>query len=92
MHLRAALDYCTILPRRSLRVRLFCLVPLLLAAGTLRRIARPGAYRNGWVRIKLTRRTVRLMVVLAAVVAPSNTLIRLAFRQLAPVGVGESGP
>jgi farnesyl-diphosphate farnesyltransferase len=83
-HLRAGLDYCTTVPRRSLRVRLFCLVPLFLAAGTLRRITRPGAYRQGWVRVKLTRPVVRLTVVLAALVAPSNALIRLAFRQLAP--------
>ena len=85
VHLSAARDYATLLPRRQLRIRLFCLVPLFLAAGTLNRIARKDAYRAGWVRIKLTRPVVRLTVVLAALVSPSNTLIRLAFRWLAPV-------
>lgn len=83
-HLRAGLHYCTTVPRRNLRVRLFCLVPLLLAAGTLRRITRPGAYRHGWVRIKLTRPVVRMTVLLAALVAPSNTAIRFAFRRVGP--------
>lgn len=85
-HLAAAREYCTRLPRRHLRLRLFCLVPLLLAAGTLRRISRADAYHGGWVRIKLTRPVVRMTVVLAALVAPSNALIRLAFRLLAPAG------
>ena len=84
VHLAAARDYTTLLPRRQLRIRVFCLVPLFLAAGTLRRLAEKDAYRTGWVRIKLTRRVVRLTVVLAGLVSPSNTLIRLAFRWLAP--------
>ncbi len=85
-HLEAARDYTTLIPRRQFRIRLFCLVPLFLAAGTLRRIAQRDAYQGGWVRIKLTRPMVRLTVALAALVAPSNTLIRLAFRWLAPRG------
>jgi len=84
VHLRAARDYSVLLPRRRLRIRLFCLVPLFLAVGTLRRIRQKGTYRGGWVRIKLTRPVVRLTVVLAALVAPSNTMIRLAFRWLSP--------
>ncbi len=95
VHLTAARDYTTLLPRRQLRIRLFCLVPLFLAAGTLSRISRKDAYRTGWVRIKLTRPVVRLTVILAALVAPSNTLIRLAFRWLAPFrsgGLCREGP
>lgn len=86
VHLQTARDYATKLPRRSLRIRLFCLVPLFLAVGTLRRIRRKDAYRGGWVRIKLTRPVVRLTVVLAALVAPSNAMIRLALRWLSPAG------
>jgi farnesyl-diphosphate farnesyltransferase len=82
LHLEAAREYCTTLPRGAFRVRLFCLVPLFLAVSTLQRIARRDAYRKGWVRIKLTRRRVRMTVLLAALVAPSNTLVRSTFRRL----------
>lgn len=82
--LREGLAYCVALPRTSLRVRLFCLIPLFLASRTLARIAREPAYTAGWVRVKLTRREVYQTLVLAALVAPSNALIRRAFGWLGP--------
>lgn len=81
-HLQAGRDYILALPRRSYRVRLFCLVPLLLAVRTLARVRTEPAYASGWVRVKLTRAAVRAVVVLSLVIAPSNGLIRGAFRWL----------
>jgi len=81
-HLRAGGDYILALPRRSYRVRLFCLVPLLLAIRTLGRVRAEPAYASGWVRVKLTRAAVRAVVMLSVVIAPSNGLIRGAFRWL----------
>lgn len=86
-HLEDALEYCVQLPRRGYRVRLFCLVPMFLAAGTLSRIGAEGQYAGGWVRVKLSRGAVRAMVALSALVAPSNRLVRLVFRRLAPAAV-----
>lgn len=84
--LREGLAYCITLPRASWRIRLFCLIPLLLATRTLARIAAEPAYRAGWVRVKLSRREVYQTLALAALVAPSNALSRLAFRWLGPTG------
>jgi len=83
-HLHAGLEYCTTLPRTSWRVRLFCLVPLLLAVRTLKRIGAEPGYAAGWVRVKLSRREVYVTLCLSAVVAPSNALCRLIFRRLGP--------
>jgi farnesyl-diphosphate farnesyltransferase len=75
-----AVLYTQALPRRFLRLRLFCILPLLLARRTLtllagnlpRLIAEPGS-------VKLRRNTVRRTLVLALAAAVSNTILcRLA--------------
>lgn len=82
VHLDAGLEYCLALPRRRYRVRLFCLVPLLLATRTLRLVRAERRFADRWVRVKLTRAAVRSVVVLAILIAPSNALIRRAFHWL----------
>jgi len=85
IHLDRGLEYCLTLPRRSYRVRLFCLVPLLLATRTLGMVRAERRFADRWVRVKLTRAAVRAVLVLSVLIAPSNLLIRRAFRWLSAV-------
>jgi farnesyl-diphosphate farnesyltransferase len=82
-HLRDALDYCTHLPRSEYRVRLFCLTSLYFAVKTLRLAARDAKLLDPNHKVKITRGNVYRTVATAAVIAPSNTLVKGYFKLLA---------
>ena len=82
-HLRDSLDYCTRLPRSEYRVRLFCLTSLYFAVRTLRLAAQDGKLLDPTHKVKITRGDVYRTVAMAAVIAPSNTLIKGYFKLLA---------
>ncbi|HEV8598875.1 MAG TPA: squalene/phytoene synthase family protein, partial [Gemmatimonadales bacterium] len=86
-HLEDGLNYCTSLPRAELRIRLFCLMPLILAARTLRLIAQSRLGPTGPLRIKVSRPGVYALLSLCVIAAPSNQLIRLFYRSVAPGGL-----
>ena len=87
-HLKDALEYCTRLPRREYRVRLFCLTSLYFAVRTLRLAARDARLLDPGHKVKITRREVYRTVAMAAIIAPSNTLVRAYFKVLAGKGGG----
>lgn len=77
-HLRAALEYTALIPRRQTGIRRFCLWAIGLALLTLRRIhGRPG-YRSA-AQVKISRRAVRLTIMSCNAVSGSNLLMRLLF-------------
>ncbi len=82
-HLCDALDYCTALPRRQYRIRLFCLTPLYLAVRTLRRAERDREQFEGNHTVKITRPEVRRTVFATRTFAPVNAFVRSYFRRLA---------
>ncbi len=82
-HLRDALDYCTRLPRSEYRVRLFCLTSLYFAVRTLRLASRDAKLLDPTHKVKITRGDVYRTVATAALIAPSNTLIKGYFKLLA---------
>ena len=81
-HLQDALLYCTRLPRSEYRVRLFCLTSLFFAVRTLRLAARDARLLDPTHKVKITRGDVYRTVATAAVIAPSNTLVKGYFRML----------
>lgn len=81
-HLRDALEYCTALPRRAYRVRLFCLTSLYFAVRTLRLAARDPRLLDPNHKVKITRGAVYRTLGTAAVCAPVNRLVRAYFRRL----------
>jgi farnesyl-diphosphate farnesyltransferase len=81
-HLAAALDYCTALPSRQYRIRLFCLTSLYFAARTLRLARRRPALLGGR-RLKISRGAVYRTVVVTHLLAPVNALVRAYYRLLA---------
>ncbi len=78
-HLRDALEYTLLLPRREIAIRRFCLWSIGLAIFTLRRIHNTPGYASG-EDVKV-RRTVARRVMVACNLATSNdALLRMMFR------------
>lgn len=81
-HLCDALAYCTALPRRAYRVRMFCLTSLFFAVRTLRLAARDPRLLDPDYKVKITRGAVYRTVGTAALCAPVNASVRAYFRLL----------
>lgn len=81
-HLRDALDYCTRLPRRQYRVRLFCLTSLYFAARTLRLAERQPRLLGSDGKLKISRGAVYRTLAMTCLLAPHNGLVRAYFRRL----------
>lgn len=81
-HLRDALDYCTRLPRRAYRIRLFCLTSLYFAARTLRLADRRPGLLGTEQKLKITRGAVYRTVAMTLLIAPYNRLVRAYYSQL----------
>ncbi|HEY2804606.1 MAG TPA: phytoene/squalene synthase family protein [Gemmatimonadales bacterium] len=85
-HLASALDYCTTLPRRQYRIRLFCLTSLYFAARTLRLARREPALLGGERKIKISRGAVYRTLAMTYLVAPVDALVRAYFVRLEGAG------
>ncbi|MEE8465418.1 MAG: squalene/phytoene synthase family protein, partial [Dehalococcoidia bacterium] len=81
-HFQAAEEYLLAVPRRSVRLRLACLWPLLLGLATLARVARSGRWLDPDTTIKVRRRWVYRMMVLSLPAVCSNSLLRLWIKRL----------
>ena len=84
-HLENALAYTLLVPRRERGIRLFCLWAIGMALLTLRNIDRRPGYRSGQ-EVKISRRTVGLIVWATRLTSWSNLALRLLFG-LATVGL-----
>ncbi|NQW22821.1 MAG: squalene/phytoene synthase family protein [SAR202 cluster bacterium] len=69
-------EYLLAIPRRSVRLRLACLWPLLLGLVTLARLARSGAWLEPESTVKVSRRWVYWMIFISPFKICSNSLIR----------------
>ena len=81
-HFEAAEEYLLAVPRRSVRLRLACLWPLLLGLATLARLARSGTWLEPDTTVKVSRRWVYRMMALSLPAVCSNRLLRLWIRRL----------
>ena len=81
-HFQAAEEYLTAIPRRSVRLRLACLWPLLLGLATLARLASGGRWLNPDSTTKVSRRWVYRMMFLSLPAVCSNSLLRRWIRGL----------
>lgn len=79
-HLRNALSYTLLIPRRYLGVRRFCLWALGMAVPTLDNIYRNPAFESG-EDVKISRDEVRRIVRRYGLMAGSDTLLRRLFRR-----------
>ena len=71
-----ALEYFVTLPRRALRIRAFCLLPLLFACATLRELNDSRAMLRPGGTVKISRREVRALMATGLLVVGSNAAVR----------------
>ena len=76
--LRDALSYTLLIPRREAGIRRFLLWAIGLAALTLRKIHHHPGFTSG-AQVKVSRRTVRAVVVSTSTLSPSNSALTAIF-------------
>lgn len=81
-HLRNALEYTCMIPKREAGIRRFCLWAIGLAVLTLRKIHRHPNFRSG-SEVKVSRRTVKATVLTTNLTLMSNRALRLIFARAA---------
>ena len=81
-HLRNALEYTCLIPKREAGIRRFCLWAIGLAVLTLRNIHRHPEFRAG-SEVKVSRRTVKATVLTTNLTLMSNRALRLMFARAA---------
>jgi farnesyl-diphosphate farnesyltransferase len=81
-HLRNALEYTCMIPKRETGIRKFCLWAIGLAVLTLRKIHRHPEFRSG-SDVKVSRRTVKATVLTTNVTLMSNRALHLLFERAA---------
>jgi farnesyl-diphosphate farnesyltransferase len=84
-HLRAALAYTELIPKREVGIRRFCLWAIGMAVLTLRKIHHQPGYCSGR-EVKISRRAVRATMLACDAASVSNHLLRALFA-LASVGL-----
>ena len=81
-HLRNALEYTCLIPKREAGIRRFCLWAIGLAVLTLRKIHRHPTFRSA-NEVKVSRRTVKATVLTTNLTLMSNRALRLMFARAA---------
>lgn len=89
-HLRSALAYTLLIPRREAGIRRFCLWAIGLAVLTLRKIERTPGFTNG-AQVKVSRSTVATVRLLTGIGARSDRTLRRLF-SLASAGMPLAAP
>jgi len=89
-HLRNALSYTLLIPRRYRGIRRFCLWALGMAVPTLSNVYQNPVFRSG-DEVKISRRDVRRIVRQYGLAAGSDNLVSMLFRR-ASRGLPESDP
>jgi farnesyl-diphosphate farnesyltransferase len=74
--IRKSLDYFNAIPKAAIRIRLFCLLPILFAVATLREIERSSAMLQSGGAVKISRSEVRSLILAGTVSTMSNTTTR----------------
>jgi farnesyl-diphosphate farnesyltransferase len=81
-HLRNAMEYTCLIPKRETGIRKFCFWAIGLAVMTLRKIHRNPAFTSA-AEVKVSRRTVKATVVTTNLTLMSNRALRLIFDRAA---------
>jgi farnesyl-diphosphate farnesyltransferase len=68
--------YLLDIPRRAVSIRLFCILPLLLAYATLRDLVQSTAMLRPGGSVKISRREVKALLMTGAMLAASNAGVR----------------
>jgi farnesyl-diphosphate farnesyltransferase len=74
--LEEARNYLLLIPRRAVSIRLFCILPLLLAYATLRDLVQSTAMLRPGGTVKISRREVKSLLMTGAMLVMSNAGVR----------------
>jgi farnesyl-diphosphate farnesyltransferase len=74
--LEEARNYLLLIPRRAVSIRLFCMLPLLLAYATLRDLVQSTAMLKPGGSVKISRREVKSLLMTGAMLVMSNSGVR----------------
>lgn len=74
--LEEARTYLLLIPRRAIAIRMFCMLPLLLAYATLRDLVKSTAMLSPGGSVKISRREVKSLLMTAAMLVMSNRGVR----------------
>jgi farnesyl-diphosphate farnesyltransferase len=74
--LEEACAYLLLIPRRAVSIRLFCILPLLLAYATLRDLVQSTAMLRSGGSVKISRREVKALMMTGSVLVMSNWGVR----------------
>lgn len=74
--LEEARNYLLLIPRRAVSIRLFCILPLLLAYATLRDLVQSTAMLTSGGSVKISRREVKSLLMTGAMLVMSNWGVR----------------
>lgn len=74
--LEEALVYLLDIPRRAVSIRLFCILPLLLAYATLRDLVQSTAMLHAGGSVKISRREVKSLLMAGSMLVMSNAGVR----------------
>lgn len=74
--LEEAKNYLLLLPRRAISIRLFCILPLLLAYATLRDLVKTNAMLTSGGSVKISRREVKALLLVGAALVMTNRGVR----------------
>jgi farnesyl-diphosphate farnesyltransferase len=74
--LEEARNYLLLIPRRAVSIRLFCILPLLLAYATLRDLVQSTAMLRSGGSVKISRREVKSLLMTGAMLVMSNWAVR----------------
>lgn len=74
--LEEARTYLLLIPRRAVSIRLFCMLPLLLAYATLRDLVQSTAMLRPGGSVKISRREVKSLLMTGSMLVMSNWAVR----------------
>ncbi len=74
--LEEARNYLLLIPRRAVSIRLFCMLPLLLAYATLRDLVRSTAMLRPGGSVKISRKEVKSLLMTGSMLVMSNWAVR----------------
>ncbi len=80
--LEEARNYLLLIPRRAISIRLFCMLPLLLAYATLRDLVQSTAMLRPGGSVKISRREVKSLLMTGSVLVMSNWAVRRLVRRV----------
>lgn len=80
--LEEARTYLLDIPRRAVSIRLFCILPLLLAYATLRDLVQSTAMLTPGGSVKITRREVKSLLMTGSMLVMSNAGVRWLVRRV----------